>query len=284
MCSLNIRKAFLRLNMMDEIHKWGGEDIRIRPGITHKETQARQKIIDRYYHFVHYNAVGIAPHKPNGGKAGVFDFLGQLGIGFRVGTTQSEAFPYIKGKYGGSLQPPHNMLIIMEEAHGLNRSFVSDASNAESGAGVKVKSYLYSLLMQATDCKFIALSGTPMISNPYETAPMYNILRGPVKETGTAFPLSELVFNSLFVDSTNYKILNQELFMRRIIGLSSYFKGITDDKEGLIYPARRDIVDVVTMSKYQSAVHADYASQEDMELPPKPKKLSKLPTESSLGY
>ncbi len=276
--TLILTPAFLKLNMLDEIERWGAEDIRITEDMTSTEISKRRALIAKNYLFVHYNATGTGPFKLDGGKGGVFEALARLGLGFPGGSPQAKAFPYIRKKYGNKLHPPQRMLIIIEEAHGLNRSFISGAGSAETGNSQKIKAYLYTLLMQAVDCKIIALTGTPMISNPFELAPLYNILRGPIttsRGTGTAFPLDEKLFNDYFVDYEDNKIINQETFMSRILGLGSYFKGITDDKEGLIYPTRRDYpVDNLPMSAYQTHEHDILLSGELKKKGGKKKKLA----------
>ena len=255
---LVLTPAFLKLNFMGEIHKWGNEDIRMSRDIQPSERRAKQSIIDQYYHFVHYNATGTGPDKPNGGKGGVYESLAKLGIGFPHNSVNGKRFPYINKKYGKDLQPPRNMLIIIEEAHGLNRSFISGGSSSMEGRSSKVKAYLYPLLMQAKDCKVLALSATPMISNPFEMAPLYNILRGPIRGKGTAFPLDEAKFNDLFIDyeAKTFNTESTDAFMRRIIGLTSYFEGIkTSDDDGYIYPKKEEHEVLCEFSKYQTLMH-----------------------------
>jgi hypothetical protein len=125
-----------------------------------------------------------------------------------------------------------------------------------------VKSLLYPLLMKAKDCKFICLSGTPIVGNPFELAPMYNILRGPLKDGHQAFPDDENAFNSHFVDYTTNTFRNVDLMMRQMVGLNSYFVGITEDKDRAIFPDRKDHVLNLTTKPYQTWHHDKVLEQE----------------------
>lgn len=161
------------------------------------------------------------------------------------------------------------MLIVIEEAHNLNRSFTNTSSI--------VKSLLYPLLMQAKDCKFICLTGTPVVSNPYEMAPMYNILRGPLKDGYTAFPISEADFNGTFVDYVGREFKEHNILMSRMVGLGSYFVGITDDEEHAIFPGRKDYTLELTTSTYQTWMH-DHDLEEELGVKKSRKqKLAALP-------
>jgi len=274
--TLILTPAFLRLNFMDEIHKWAGEDIRITSDMIPSEVRRRQALIDQSYHFVHYNATGSGVGSKNkkgeniAGKGSVLEQLARLGIGFPKGSKHAQHFPYLE-KYG-DLKPPTNMLIIIEEIHNLNRTFI--------GGPVKsaMKFYLYPLLMMATDCKIVALSGTPIISSPFEMATLYSLLRGPIKTGKPNNPIEfalqqeESLFNEAFVNYENYKMINTEVMMSRIIGLGSLFKGVTDDVDRIIFPAGKDTPMTLNlhMSHYQSTVH-----DKALEMEQRPKKSRK---------
>lgn len=269
---LILTPAFLRLNFMDEIQKWGGDDIKITSSTTPAEAKRRQNIIDDAYNFVHYNATGhsVGSRSPKtgediGGKGGVFEQLARLGIGFPPDSKYSKLFPYLNKKYG-PLKPPTNMLIIIEEIHNLNRTFIAGTSKSN------LKFYMYPLLLMASDCKIIGLSGTPIISSPFEMATLYNVLRGPIKTSDPARPLeytlpqSETKYNELFVNYEGLSLTNTEVLMSRIIGLSSLFKGVSDDADRVIFPAGKDtpIIEELEMSAYQTQVH-DEALAKEME-------------------
>ena len=260
--TLILTPAFLRLNFMDEIHKWGGADIRITADMIPSEVRRRQSLIDQSYHFVHYNATGYGVGSKNkkgediSGKGSVLEQLARLGFGFPKGSKNAVHFPYLYKKYG-DLKPLSNMLIIIEEIHNLNRTFIGGAGKSS------IKFFMYPLLMMATDCKIVGLSGTPIISSPFEMATLYSVLRGPIKTGNMANPIEfalqqdEAVFNDAFVNYDNNTIINTEVMMSRIIGLGSLFKGVTDDVDRIIFPAGKDTPMALhlNMSLYQSEVH-----------------------------
>lgn len=247
--------AFLRLNFMDEIKKWGDSDIRITDDTPEDVQAMKLRKINMFYNFVHYNATGYGIGKKDkvtgddiSGKNSLFEQLARIGIGFPKGSKYGNLFPYINRKYG-NLEPPKNMLIIIEEIHGMNRSFTKGDKT--------LRYYMYPLLMMATNCKIIGLSGTPIVGSPFEMSTLYNVLRGPLPDGGTALPQSEKEFNDLFVNYDQLEITNSRVMMQRIIGLGSMFKGITDDEERIIYPSGKDDPKIIElfMSDYQSTYH-----------------------------
>jgi hypothetical protein len=94
-----------------------------------------------------------------------------------------------------------------------------------------------------------------MISNPFELAPMYNILRGPLKDGHNAFPNDENSFNSHFVDYVTRSFINADIMMSRMVGLGSYFVGITEDEKRDIFPARKDHTLYLPTTEYQTWHH-----------------------------
>jgi superfamily II DNA or RNA helicase len=263
---LILTPAFLRLNFMDEIERWGGPDIRITQDMSDEEKAQRRARIAQSYHFIHYNASGNGLKKTKAGinvagKGSVFEQLARIGIGFSKSDPDfGDLFPYLNNKYG-DLKPPEKMLIIIEEVHNMNRTFIK-------GPG-KLRSYLYPLLMKARDCKIIALSGTPIVNSPFEMASLYNLLRGPIGANGKGrtLPENEEQFNSYFVDYDAGRITNADIVLpTRILGLGSLFKGITDDPERIIYPAGNDkserrIIDIM-LPEYQGRMHDNIFADE----------------------
>jgi hypothetical protein len=65
-----------------------------------------------------------------------------------------------------------NKLIIVDEVHNL----MSQVYNKS-----KIGSKLYERIMTASGSRFVLLSGTPIINNPFEIAALFNLLRGQVK-------------------------------------------------------------------------------------------------------
>ena len=67
-----------------------------------------------------------------------------------------------------------NKVLIADEVHNLTNAM------SKSRPGIRAR-YLYDMIMKAEDLKLIFLSGTPMINNLFETAKLFNMLRGYIK-------------------------------------------------------------------------------------------------------
>lgn len=78
------------------------------------------------------------------------------------------------GKYvpADGTNPYSGSVVIIDEVH----NFISRISNAS-----ELARKLYDLIYNATDCKVVALSGTPVINRPNEVAFLMNLLRGPIE-------------------------------------------------------------------------------------------------------
>ena len=63
----------------------------------------------------------------------------------------------------------NNSLLIIDEAHNLFNAITNGAKNATE---------LYDLIINANNLKLIFLTGTPIINDPFELVPCYNMLRG----------------------------------------------------------------------------------------------------------
>ena len=77
---------------------------------------------------------------------------------------------------GEDANPFDNSVVIVDEAHNLVSRIVNKLKQPKS-ASYKV----YEMLMGATNCKVVFLSGTPIINYPNEIAIMFNMLRGYIK-------------------------------------------------------------------------------------------------------
>ena len=71
-----------------------------------------------------------------------------------------------------------NKVIIIEEVHNLISKIMSGVMGS-SKQGLEI----YNALMNAQNTKIVALSGTPIINDPFECALMFNILRGYIEVT-----------------------------------------------------------------------------------------------------
>ena len=80
--------------------------------------------------------------------------------------------------------PFDNSFVIIDEVH----NFISRVVN-----GSKLAKSIYNHIMNATNCKMVLLSGTPIINNPFEIATLINLIRGPM----TLYNLSLLQKSSI---------------------------------------------------------------------------------------
>ena len=130
-------------------------------------------------------------------------------------------------------------LLIIDEVHTLLNTMISPA--ATQGAQV------YEHIMDARNLKMLCLSGTPAVSDPFELAVLFNMLKGwlvtekrmpggrTTTERHNLFPTDYKEYSSLFVSEDRSKIINGKIFEDRIAGLVSFYGGIYDP-EGYIVP------------------------------------------------
>ena len=160
----------------------------------------------------------------------------------------------------------NDKLIIIDECHRLFHT----VTLTEQGKNI------YKQLLDAKRSKFLLLSGTPAISDPYELALTFTLLRGKIFDSGETgdfnksggsdnfgnqnnsdnfgnqnkqikkgtkqllFPGDYEQFVEYFVDRDAMRIKNKNIFQERIIGLVSYYKSVIKEpeskKEGPMVP------------------------------------------------
>ena len=110
-----------------------------------------------------------------------------------------------------------NSFIIIDEVH----NFISRVVN-----GSKLARGVYNEIMDATNCKMVLLSGTPIINNPYEIASLVNLIRGKMEVYKLATlkssiePTDKIVKESLeqidyykYIDSIHYDIIGKTVHL-----------------------------------------------------------------------
>ena len=122
-------------------------------------------------------------------------------------------------------------LIIIEESHIFFQNVISGKA--------QIAITIFQYLMEAKDIKILCLSGTPIAGDPFEVVPLFNLLRGYLKdlESGkifTLFPTLREEFYRDFVSEEFNSIKNKEVFQDRITGLVSYYKGILDPEHFIV--------------------------------------------------
>ncbi len=134
-------------------------------------------------------------------------------------------------------------LIIIEESHIFFQNVISGKAT--------IAITIFQRLMEAEDIKILCLTGTPITGDPFEVVPLFNLLRGYMKEDaagsakegtsnkgkGKNFPLFPTLREDFYRDfiSTEFNaIKNKEVFQDRITGLVSYYKGILDPEHYIL--------------------------------------------------
>lgn len=143
-------------------------------------------------------------------------------------------------------------MYIFEEAHNFIKNVYNNISTGKGQRALAIYNYIQTEKKEDDSTRIILISGTPAVNNPYELALIYNLMR---PET---FPKDELKFNELYIGSIgSYEVLKPErenLFMRRTLGLTSYYIGATPDK----FAIRKNIEKNLIMDKYHQEVYEYY--------------------------
>lgn len=126
-------------------------------------------------------------------------------------------------------------LIIIDEAHNMVKQLNKPKYPSEDAANVLINS-----INNATDCKVVLLTATPIQQRPYEIGILLNMLKPT--ESKTRFPevfieknyrgynflaidhlKTEEEFNKLFINQVTNEIINKDLFHEMCKGLISYY-------------------------------------------------------------
>jgi len=164
-----------------------------------------------------------------------------------------------------------NSLLIIDEFHNLSNAITNGSKNAVN---------LYNMIMNTRNIKLVFLTGTPIINNPFELVPTFNMLKGYIydydistKRKFTLFPENRDDFNKFFIKNKD-SINNKQKFQNRIFGLVSYYGDFYFDKKNKEeFPDQKDlIVEKVPMSVYQ---FARYQEARELELKEESNKFNK---------
>ena len=99
-------------------------------------------------------------------------------------------------------------LVIVDEAQNFFNGIAHKSANAMG---------MYRAIIEAKNVKIIFLSGTPIVNEPFEIVPIFNMLYG-----GRLLPEAPVDFYNLYVDMEKGMIRNKEKLKNRIFGLVSY--------------------------------------------------------------
>lgn len=159
------------------------------------------------------------------------------------------------------------VVYLIDEAHNFIRNVYSNMKSKQGKRAQVIYERILRDKRENKSNKVIMISATPVINEPFELSLMFNLLRE------NALPMSELEFNKTFISDSNFPILDpgrKNMFIRRILGLVSYYIGATADRfaeQKLLY------VDL-PMSEYQYQIYRIYEKQEQ-ELNEKMKRFGK---------
>ena len=123
-----------------------------------------------------------------------------------------------------------NKLVIIDEVHNIINGMASENS-------MRAKR-LNELFMNANNCKFVFLTGTPMKNIPFEIAKLYNILRGLIVSTEIKLDSlkTKITYVKIDKDFTNYSKIEQILIdnKTKLIKYTRNPIGFIREKQGLV--------------------------------------------------
>jgi superfamily II DNA or RNA helicase len=149
-----------------------------------------------------------------------------------------------------------NKVIVIEEAHNLVSKMVSGMS------GISVQGMeIYKMLMSAQNAKIIALTGTPIINDPFEFAVLCNVLRGNIEitnfrimevdpkfgETWDFIELEKTLASIPYVDYLEINKVNKSMSFH--IMVKSYSNEYVQTIEEIIRTARNEGVELKKMAE-----------------------------------
>lgn len=142
-------------------------------------------------------------------------------------------------------------MFIIDEAH----KFISNVyNNLTSQEGTRALTIYNTIQMEKKnndDTRILLLTATPLVNNIYELVLYYNLLKPGI------FPDNEEEFNQEFIESGIYDTLTgdkKNMFIRRILGLTSYYIGSTPDK----FATKTQNFIKLEMSKYHESVYDEF--------------------------
>ena len=243
-CGNNLYRQinFHKMNVESVMEECGDEKEYFE-GILHNLEYLLNEVKNQKYHFISYNASNVGEQL----KRIPYTHLNQ---------EELSKIPSYNPKYYNRNNIFNHKTIIVDECHDLVSRIIGGG-----GKGIWDKEF-YSKIMSAQDCKIIFMSGTPIQNDIFEIAITMNILRGYVglnKSGGRLmlFPNSFKDFHSKFVSEDMTKIINEDIFKRRLIGLISNFQSTKG-----FFPYENKIFIKNFMSDYQFNVHDRIKSEE----------------------
>jgi superfamily II DNA or RNA helicase len=209
--------ASLRLNFVGELIKFYGEKYGMPKDYEKMSREEKKKIdkkvitnIEEKYKFISYNSPTFLKQ--------VMEYKQRRDI-----------------VHAGIIRAGHNnfdgKFLVIDEI----QTFLQNTISGGSKQAIEV---FEGALMGARNLKIMGLSATPVIGDPFEFVPLFNLLKGFIYDSKgkqyTLFPTSREDFYEYFVDKEHNSIKNKEIFQDRITGLVSYYKGIKDPEADVL--------------------------------------------------
>jgi len=172
-------------------------------------------------------------------------------VHFNSPIADKKFFDEIKG-----LDLSKKTMYVIDEVHGFISNVYSNINSKNRRRAQSIYDFIYKEKQENKNTKIVLASATPAINIPFELSLLFNLLRPG------CLPLSEAEFNRLFItENTIYPILNplhRNLFVRRILGLVSYYIGSTPDK----FAKQEHETINLEMSQYQYDIYREFEQKE----------------------
>ena len=136
-----------------------------------------------------------------------------------------------------------NSIFIIDEAHNIFNSITNGSQNTLK---------LYDLIMKTKNIKLIFMTGSPIVNDPFELVPCFNMLAG-----SKIFSEDLVEFENYFIDKEDFKIKEKDKFTNRIYGLVSYYGDIYFKTTKVDFPIKLDtIIEYCPMALEQYAKYS----------------------------
>lgn len=150
-------------------------------------------------------------------------------------------------------------IYIFDEAHNFIRNVYSNKMLKQGKRALTIYDYIIREKKENDSSRVILMSGTPAINEPYEIALLINLLRPD------SFPNSEKEFKDEYINTDKISLVetvkeeSKNRFMRRILGLVSYYVG----SDPSYFPSKSIILKKIFMSDYQRDIYKIFEMAED---------------------
>jgi len=150
-------------------------------------------------------------------------------------------------------------LVIIDEAHNFFRAIINSSSKNSNARKI------YDMIMTAKNIRLVFLTGTPIVKNPFEIVPCFNMLTGI-----EILPSQYEIFEQLFIDRVNSSVKNSDKLSNRLVGMVSHVPlyqvgNLSPGDDGWFPVEKEMIIEYVEMSKSQYRQYLLAREKEDAE-------------------